>query len=61
MADVIEPEAPVSGPTPFDRSVDFPDRLGDLLAWLAEAGFGPELRWADVDLVVIAASRPRRA
>jgi tRNA (cmo5U34)-methyltransferase len=56
MADVIEPEAPVPEPTPLDRSVDFPDPLPHLMAWLVEADLRPELRWERQDLVVIAAT-----
>jgi tRNA (cmo5U34)-methyltransferase len=56
LGDVIEPEAPVSRPTPLDRSIDLPDRLPDLVAWLAQADFRPEVRWAREDLVVIVAS-----
>jgi tRNA (cmo5U34)-methyltransferase len=56
MGDVIRPQAPVSHPAPLDPSVDFPDPLPHLMAWLVEADLRPELRWERQDLVVIAAS-----
>jgi tRNA (cmo5U34)-methyltransferase len=56
MADVVVPDAPVARPAPLDPAVDFPDRLETLAAWLSEAGLRPELRWAEGDLAVIAAS-----
>jgi tRNA (cmo5U34)-methyltransferase len=56
MADVVVPYKPVSQPAPLDRSVDLPDRLADLLAWRRNAGLEPEVRWAEQDLVVVAAS-----
>jgi len=57
MADVIVPEAPVELPSPLDPAIDLPDRLGDLLAWLRDAGLEPAVRWAEGDLAVVAASR----
>jgi len=56
MADVIVPEAPVERPSPLDPAIDIPDRLGDLLAWLSDAGLEPAVRWAEGDLAVVAAS-----
>jgi tRNA (cmo5U34)-methyltransferase len=56
MADVVVPDAPVAQPTPLDQTVDLPDRLEDLLNWLRSAGLEPEVRWAEQDLVVVAAS-----
>ena len=58
VADVVIPDAPAERPTPLDPTEDVPDRTGDLLDWLRGAGFRPELRWAEGDLVVIAASTP---
>jgi tRNA (cmo5U34)-methyltransferase len=58
MADVVIPDAPVAHPTPLVAPVDKPDRLADLCAWLREAGFEPAVRWAEEDLVVVAASAP---
>ena len=60
MGDVIAPDAAVSRPTPLDPSVDKPDRLDDLLDWLVQAGLGPEVRWAEEDLAVVAALRRPR-
>jgi hypothetical protein len=56
MADVVVTEAPISNPVPLDPAVDFPDRLDDLVDWLSEAGLQPEIRWAEQDLAVVAAS-----
>ena len=60
IGDVIAPDAAVSRPTPLDPSVDKPDRLDDLLDWLAQAGLEPEVRWAEEDLAVVAALRHPR-
>jgi hypothetical protein len=56
MADVVVPDAPVPEPAPLDPAVDRPDRLEDLLTWLRDAGLRPEVRWAEQDLVVVAAA-----
>ncbi len=56
MADVVVPDTPVSEPTPLHPGENKPDRTGDLLDWLRQAGLQPELRWAENDLAVIAAS-----
>jgi tRNA (cmo5U34)-methyltransferase len=56
LADVVEPQAPVSEPTPLDRAQSVVSRTDDLLEGLRDAGFRPEVRWAEHDLVVIAAS-----
>jgi tRNA (cmo5U34)-methyltransferase len=56
LADVVEPHAPVSEPTPLDRVHSVVSRTDELLDVLRDAGFQPEVRWAEHDLVVIAAS-----
>lgn len=56
MGDVVLSDAPVAHPAPLDPTVDFPDRLDDILDWLLHAGLQPTVRWADGDLVVIAAN-----
>jgi tRNA (cmo5U34)-methyltransferase len=56
LADVVEPDAPVSEPTPLDRTRSVVSRTDELLDGLCDAGFQPEVRWAEHDLVVIAAS-----
>jgi hypothetical protein len=56
LADVVEPDAPVSEPTPLDRVHSVVSRADELLDVLRQAGFQPEVRWAEHDLVVIAAS-----
>jgi tRNA (cmo5U34)-methyltransferase len=58
MADVVIPDEPIPEPTPLNPSEDKPDRTGDLLDWMRRAGLRPEVRWAEADLVVIAASAP---
>jgi tRNA (cmo5U34)-methyltransferase len=56
LADVIEPHVPVSDPTPLDRAHSIVTRADELLDGLCAAGFQPEVRWAEHDLVVVAAS-----
>jgi tRNA (cmo5U34)-methyltransferase len=58
LADVVEPHAPVFDPTPLDRAQSAVSRPEELLDALRQAGFQPEVRWAEHDLVVIAASVP---
>jgi tRNA (cmo5U34)-methyltransferase len=55
MADVIVPDAAVTNPAPLDPTVDKPDRLDDLVVSLGRAGLQSEVRWAEQDLVVVAA------
>ena len=57
LADMVIPPAPVPDPTPLVPDVDRPDRLDDQLAWLEEAGLRTAVRWAEQDLVVIAADK----
>ena len=57
MADVVVPDTPVTDPTPLDPAQSTLDRLDDHLDWLRRAGLRPEVRWAESDVVVIAASR----
>ena len=56
VADVVEPQAPVSEPTPLDRAHSVVSRTDALLHDLRQAGFQPGVWWAEHDLVVIAAS-----
>ena len=56
VAEVIEPPTPVPDPTPLDRAHSVISRTDELLDGLRSAGFEPEVRWAEHDLVVIAAS-----
>jgi tRNA (cmo5U34)-methyltransferase len=54
LGDVVVAEEAVTPITPdFDR----PDRVDDLLSWLADAGFAPRVTWSWKDLAVIAADR----
>ncbi|MDQ1581585.1 MAG: hypothetical protein QOD05_2360 [Microbacteriaceae bacterium] len=56
LADVVEPHAPVADPTPLDRAQSIVSPTDELLDALRHAGFQPEVRWAEHDLVVVAAS-----
>jgi tRNA (cmo5U34)-methyltransferase len=56
LADVVEPDTPISDPTPLDRAHSVVTGTDELLDVLRHAGFRPEVRWAEHDLVVIAAS-----
>lgn len=58
MGDVVVPEAPVARPAPLEDGVDLPDRVDDMVVWLAAAGLEPEVRWTEGDLAVVAARRP---
>jgi len=57
LGDMVIPPAPVPDPTPLVPDVDRPDRLDDQLAWLEQAGLRAAVRWAEQDLVVIAADK----
>ena len=57
MADVIVPEDPADSVVPLSPEYDLPSPLGDLLAWLGQAGFTAAVTWRDRDLAVIAADR----
>ena len=58
LADVVVPEDPADARTPLEPGVDLPDRLGDQMGWLVEAGLEPRVAWSRGDLVVVAADRP---
>jgi tRNA (cmo5U34)-methyltransferase len=58
MGDVVVPEAPVARPAPLEEGVDLPDRVDDMVVWLAAGGLEPEVCWAEEDLAVVAARRP---
>jgi tRNA (cmo5U34)-methyltransferase len=57
MGDVIVPDDPADAVTPIESGVDLPDRLGDVLAWLDDAGFDAAVTWQWHDLVVVRAER----
>jgi tRNA (cmo5U34)-methyltransferase len=57
LADVIVPERAEDAVTPCEPGFDLPDRLDDLLLWLAEAGFDAQPVWVRRDLAVIRADR----
>jgi tRNA (cmo5U34)-methyltransferase len=58
LADVVVPERPEDAVTPIEAGYDLPDRLGDQVDWLREAGLEPEVAWAARDLAVVSATRP---
>jgi tRNA (cmo5U34)-methyltransferase len=60
IGDVVVTATPVSMPAPLDPAVDYPDRIDDQLAWLADARLRPRLHWADSDLAVLVASLPKK-
>jgi tRNA (cmo5U34)-methyltransferase len=57
LADVVIPEREEDVVTPATPDFDRPDRVGDQLRWLEEAGFTAETTWAWKDLAVIRADR----
>jgi tRNA (cmo5U34)-methyltransferase len=57
LADVIVPEDQADAVTPCTPGFDLPDRLGDQLEWLTDAGFDAEATWVRGDLAVIRAGR----
>lgn len=57
MGDVVVADGEVSNPAPLDPSVDFPDRVGDLLESLGQAQLQPSMSWSKDDLAVISADR----
>ncbi len=61
LADVVVPDDPADVVTPIDWVMDLPDRAGDQVGWLQDAGFDAELLWSHKDLAVIRATRrPQR-
>jgi tRNA (cmo5U34)-methyltransferase len=59
VADVVVPDDEADVVTPIDWELDLPDRVGDQLDWLREAGFDAEAVWVYKDLAVMRASRGR--
>jgi tRNA (cmo5U34)-methyltransferase len=59
LADVVVPDDPADAVTPLSPDYDLPSRVDEQLAWLREAGLDPVVVWADGDLAVIAAVKPR--
>jgi tRNA (cmo5U34)-methyltransferase len=57
LADVVVPEREEDQQIEIDWVMDLPDRAGDQLEWLGEAGFDAELVWTYKDLAVIRADR----
>jgi tRNA (cmo5U34)-methyltransferase len=59
LADVVVPEHEHDVVTPIDWEYDLPDRVDDQLDWLREAGLDAATLWADKDLAVLRATRPK--
>lgn len=59
LADVVVPDDPADAAAPLNPDYDVPSRAAEQLAWLREAGLEPSLAWAERDLAVIEAVRPR--
>lgn len=57
LGDVVVPDHPGSAVTPLEEGYDRPDRVTDLLRWLAEAGLRATLAWMEDDLAVLVADR----
>jgi len=57
LGDVVVPERPEDAQIEIDWVVDLPDRVGDQLAWLDDAGFEAELVWSHRDLAVLRGTR----
>lgn len=58
LADVVVPESEADVVTPIDGEFDLPDRVGDQLRWLRDAGLDAETAWSYKDLAVLRATRP---
>jgi tRNA (cmo5U34)-methyltransferase len=58
MGDVIVPTDPEDAITPLSPDYDMPSSVDDLLGWLEEAGFDPEVVWRVDDLAVISSDLP---
>ena len=59
LADVVVPDDPADATTPLSPGYDLPSRAVDQLGWLLEAGLDPVVAWAEGDLAVITAVKPR--
>ena len=59
LSDVVVPEDEADVVTPIDWEYDLPDRADDQLDWLREVGLDAETVWADKDLAVLRATRPK--
>jgi tRNA (cmo5U34)-methyltransferase len=57
LADVVVPSRREDATTPLTPDFDLPDRAGDQLEWLRDAGFAAKLVWASGDLAVLRARR----
>jgi tRNA (cmo5U34)-methyltransferase len=59
LADVVVPDDPADAVTPLSPGFDLPSRVDEQLGWMRDAGLAPRIRWAERDLAVIEALRPR--
>jgi tRNA (cmo5U34)-methyltransferase len=55
LGDLVVPEGLQQPFVSIEEEFDFPDRLGDQLSWLAEAGFSTAVFWRSRDLAVVQA------
>jgi tRNA (cmo5U34)-methyltransferase len=53
LGDVVIPDDPDDAVAPIDPAHDFPSRVEDQLAWLADAGLDAHVCWQERDLAVI--------
>ena len=53
IGDVVVPDDPADAVTPLGEDYDFPSRVDEQLAWLADAGFEASIVWTARDLAVI--------
>jgi tRNA (cmo5U34)-methyltransferase len=58
IGDVVVPDDPADAVTPLGEDYDFPSRVDEQLAWLADAGFSGEVVWRARDLAVILGRTP---
>jgi tRNA (cmo5U34)-methyltransferase len=61
LADVVVPDDPADATTPLSPDFDLPSRADDQLAWLGAAGLEAAVAWAEGDLAVLVALKPRSA
>jgi tRNA (cmo5U34)-methyltransferase len=59
LGDVVVPIDPADAVTPLSDDFDRPSPLADQLQWLTDAGLTASAVWAERDLAVIRADRPR--
>ena len=58
IGDVVVPDDPADAVTPLSPDYDLPSRVGEQLAWLADAGFSASVVWTARDLAVFLGRTP---